>query len=121
VLRYDDITCVKGYKGTPQLLSADSFVPVHIMLVRKFAALLCSGVLATSALTLSALYDLYDSAVESALDSSDARQIPLGASRVLSQDDIQDVHDDFENDKMQFLPQNVEDQTIYQVLSDNPK
>lgn len=92
------------------------------MLVRNFVALLVSGVLVTSALKLSTLYDIYDSAVEYTFDSIDARQIPLGTSRVLSQDDVHQVHgDDVENDIMQFAPQKAENRTIYQVLSDNPK
>jgi hypothetical protein len=85
------------------------------MLVRKFAALLCSGVLAASALKLAALEDLYDSAGKSTFDLSDAQQIPLGT---LSQEDVLEY--DFGNDMAQ-IPQKAEDKTIYQVLSDNPE
>jgi hypothetical protein len=85
------------------------------MLVRNFGALLCSGVLAASALKIAALEDFYDSAVESTFD---AQQIPFGAS---SQEGVQEVlGDSIDNDVLQ-LPQKAEDKTIYQVLSDNPK
>jgi hypothetical protein len=85
------------------------------MLVHGFAALLCSAVLAVSALKLAAFEGLYDSAVESAFDLTDTPQIPFGASRVLSQENDQMVLD------MEQMPQRAEDKTIYQVLSDNPK
>jgi len=88
------------------------------MLVRNFATLLCSGVLAASALKLAALEDLYDSAGESTFDLSNAQQVPFGPSGMLSQDHA--LEHDVENDMAQ-MSQKAEDKTIYQVLSDNPK
>jgi len=85
------------------------------MLFRNFAALLCSGVFAASALKLAALEDLYDSAGESTFDLSHAQQVPFSP---LSQDHA--LEHDVENDMAQ-ISQKVDDKTIYQVLSDNPK
>jgi hypothetical protein len=87
----------------------------HIMLVRNFATLFCSGVLAASALKLATLEDLYDSAGESTFELSNAQQVPF---RPLSQDHA--LEHDVENDMVQ-ISQKAEDKTIYQVLSDNPK
>lgn len=85
------------------------------MLVRNLAVLLFSGVLATSALKLSAFEDIYQSL------TSNAQQIPFGASRVLNYDGVQEgLEDGIEADMVQY-PQKSEDETIYQVLSNNPK
>lgn len=89
------------------------------MLVHKFAALLCSGVLTASALKLAVPNDL-GSVPELMYD--DAQQNPLGASTLLSQEGTEEVFEgNFKSEPEALSFNTAEKRTIYQILSDSPK
>lgn len=91
------------------------------MLVRKFAALLCSGVLAVSALKLAAPKGRNALPGSAPYDSNHAQQNPL-ASELFSQKGAEEVFEGkLESEAETLSFKTAEHRTIYQILSDSPK